>query len=346
MASHLSSEIGTGGVGGDWFTGIYQVMLEIGMFFLLPFFLLTVVTGVLRGSWALLAQAPGYTAIAVIAAVTLPLLVQQAMLVGDGVTSVILNRIAAGNVAALLTHVGLVATEATGIGVAAILSGVGDIVFLILGGVLLLGMLLLTLELLATYAGIYLAIAAGPLALAAWVWPNTRPVLHRLLQVLVGLILVKPIVVMALSVGAAMVSASPLSTGTLGDPGGDTLLMGAVVVGLAAFAPATLFKLIPWAEHTAMTEHRRWAQGAAGAPYQEGTRRVQTLIAERFPRKAAQQATTGALSKGGGPAAIAVEGARVVVNKVGGAATAPINAGGPSGGRRRGAPIVRRQGRG
>jgi hypothetical protein len=108
----------------------------------------------------------------------------------------------------------------------------------------------LWIELLMREAAVYVIVLLLPLAFAAMVWPARRIWAVRAVELLVGLILSKFVIVAVLSLGGAAISAS---AGQLSIAG---VMAGAVLVTLAAFAPWALMRLVPLAE---------LATGAAGA---------------------------------------------------------------------------------
>jgi hypothetical protein len=111
------------------------------------------------------------------------------------------------------------------------------------------GAVALWIELLMREAAIYVIVLMLPLAFAALVWPARRIWVLRAIELLIALILSKFAIVAVLSLGgAALSSSSPYSiTG---------VLAGCVLVGMAAFVPWALLRLLPIAEI---------ASGAAGS---------------------------------------------------------------------------------
>lgn len=124
--------------------------------------------------------------------------------------------------------------------------------------------LLLWIELMVRAALVYLLVAVSPLAFAAMVWPAARGVLRRTAHLLLAVIVSKFVIAVALAVGVAALAAfpgngavtetaagfGPAAGGASGDPaaGLGVLLVGAVILALAAFAPFIVLRLIPVAE--------------------------------------------------------------------------------------------------
>ncbi len=111
--------------------------------------------------------------------------------------------------------------------------------------------LVLFLELLIRSAVIYLALLFLPLALAATVWPGARVWAKRLTETLGAAILAKFVIVAVLSLAAAALASIVKPGGT---PTITSLGAGVVLLGLAAYAPYKLLRLIPLAEGAA-TNH-------------------------------------------------------------------------------------------
>ena len=137
--------------------------------------------------------------------------------------------------------------------------------------------LLLWIELLVRSALVYLLVAVSPIAFAAMVWPAARGVLRRTAHLLLAVILSKFVIAVAIAVGVAAlggpagsdeaaVGATMLGAagpaGSSGDPavGLGALLVGGVILTLAAFAPFIVLRLIPIAEAALV------AQGVSRGP--------------------------------------------------------------------------------
>ena len=124
--------------------------------------------------------------------------------------------------------------------------------------------LLLWVELMVRAALVYLLVAVSPLAFAAMVWPAARGVLRRTAHLLLAVIVSKFVIAVALAVGVAALAAhpgggavtamaadvGPAAAGPGADPaaGLGVLLVGAVILALASFAPFIVLRLIPVAE--------------------------------------------------------------------------------------------------
>jgi hypothetical protein len=118
----------------------------------------------------------------------------------------------------------------------------------------------LWIELIVRSSLIYLLVAVSPLGFAAMLWPAARGFLRKTVEILVAVILAKFVICVALSVGVAALSgAGQVAEGGVG-AGFGTLLVGSALLGLAAFSPFLVLKLVPAAEAALV------AQGVSHAP--------------------------------------------------------------------------------
>ena len=149
--------------------------------------------------------------------------------------------------------------------------------------VMLIGSLVIWAELLIRSALIYLLVALAPVAIAARLWTPTKDMSQRVTQYLAGFVVAKLIVALCLSIGLGAInsgsggdSPAPAAPGT---PAASVaaksdsaptpqdaedlglILMGAALVGLAAFSPFTAIKLMPVAENAA---HQQGVKGGPG----------------------------------------------------------------------------------
>ncbi|MEW6476851.1 MAG: hypothetical protein AB1679_31730, partial [Actinomycetota bacterium] len=146
----------------------------------------------------------------------------------------------------------------------------GGLAAAVLMAVFLVAALLVWAELVVRSALVYLLVAFAPLVLAARIWPAARGVFRRLCELGLALIVSKLAIGLALAVGAAALGAGDGSGG--GGDGGMSLaglLGGATLMGLAAFTPFVVLRLLPLVE-TAVV-----AQGISRSP----VRGAQTAVA-------------------------------------------------------------------
>ena len=123
----------------------------------------------------------------------------------------------------------------------------------LLGLVAVVAALLLWIELIVRSSLVYLLVAISPLGFAATLWPSARGFLRKTVEILLAVILSKFVIAVALAIGVAALggagstgagASAPAAAGA----GLGTLLVGAVLLGLAAFSPFIVLKLIPVAE--------------------------------------------------------------------------------------------------
>lgn len=139
-------------------------------------------------------------------------------------------------------------------GFGATVTGVtGGFAAVLLGLVAVIAALLLWVELIVRSSLVYLLVAISPLGFAASLWPSARGFLRKTVEVLIAVILSKFVIAIALAIGVAALSGAgssgagqSVSAGAGGSLG--TLLVGAVLLGLAAFSPFLVLKLVPVAE--------------------------------------------------------------------------------------------------
>lgn len=220
--------------GKPWFLDRYRQMAALAVLVMAPMLLLAALHAAVTASAALLWRAVVNLPLALLgtaAAVT----VTQLLL---GVTDWASAHLAAtipGDTRTLLAQVGTALAAApvpdpTG-GVAAGAFGVA-----LLGIFMAVVALVVWLELVVREAAIYLTVIFLPLGFATYIWPPLSPWLRRLVEVIVALVLSKLVIVAALS----------LAGGALATQDGfGTLVAGAGMLLLAAFAPFALFKLVP-----------------------------------------------------------------------------------------------------
>jgi hypothetical protein len=196
------------------------------------------------------------------------------------------------------------------------------LVVFLLGLFTLLAGLVIFVELVIRSALIYLVVGLCPLAFAALVWPATRGVLRKTLELLCALILSKVVVSLALAIGAAALGgagSAPSPPPSIAPPsavaqapadqGSDaatvTAAAGVLLAGLAtfcvaAFSPFVVLRLFPVVEGAVV------AQGLRSGPLRSAqsawSMKYQMNVSRRFGAGAAHGAEAAA-SEGGGAAA-------------------------------------------
>ncbi|MGC8625966.1 MAG: hypothetical protein ACP5VR_00180 [Acidimicrobiales bacterium] len=134
--------------------------------------------------------------------------------------------------------------------------------------VFMAGALVIWVELALRAAAIELAVLFMPLALAGLIWPATAHWAKRLLEVLVALLLAKPVIVGALCLGAHSL--------TTGQGGVGTLVTGIAILLVAAFAPVAVLKLVPVVEVATIAHLHELSRG----PFHGAERAVQMAMSK------------------------------------------------------------------
>jgi type IV secretory pathway TrbL component len=164
------------------------------------------------------------------------------------------------------------------------------------------------------------------------VWPTARGFLRKTIEVLVAVILSKFVICVALAIGVAALSGAGETAGTDSASAGlGALLVGAVLLGLAAFSPFIVLKLVPAVEaavvaHGVSRGPLRAAQSGA-ASYSTVTRLAGGSGSSRSSGEAAgafSAAPVSAETAGAGSSAAGASAAGGSAGVAAGAATAGI----------------------
>ena len=191
--------------------------------------------------------------------------------------------------------------------------GTNGFAAVIVGLVAAVAALLLWIELMVRSALIYLLVALCPLGFAAMTWPAAKGVIRKMIELLIAVIVSKLVVCIALSIGVAALAGAGTATpgagvGDAGAQGLGALLVGTAILGLAAFSPFLVLRLMPVAE-AALVAHGisrgpvRAAQATTSNAYH-----VQSLsrLAGNAPSRGGSGAgwVSGASSGSGGAAGV------------------------------------------
>jgi hypothetical protein len=237
---------------GDWFKPLYGRMTAIAVWLLGLFLLLAVLQALVRGDLSLLGEAVlKHLPAAVLATAGVVSFTLLLMRITDDLCGFVLQGLG--------DQVWQMLTDAAGVALAAATDlGWWGFWATLLGVLGLLAVVTIGLELLARMALIYLALLFLPLAFAAMVWPAARGLVRRLLELLVGLIASKLVLVVVLVMAgmafAAGVPVLPDQHPPQGEPAIADLLMGVVLLLIGAMSPWVLVRLIPLVE-TAASQH-------------------------------------------------------------------------------------------
>jgi len=251
---------------------LVRTVAALGAVLMVGFLLLAVIHGLLAGDpGAMLRSALVEVPISVLATAVLVSVTQLLLGVTDESANLVLARVPEdlgrffegfADTASLATH------------------GLAGMVILAL---FLMGALLVWVELLVRSSLIYWLAAAAPLLAAARVWPGARGAFRKLCEIGLALIISKFAIALALGLGAAALSGGGPREGDLGTKVGMDLaglLGGAVLMGLAAFTPFVLLRLLPIlevavaAQGISRSPARAAQAGMQGAYYLQGIERM------------------------------------------------------------------------
>jgi len=230
----------------EWFSGTanspYQVAARIGGLVLLGVFFVSIAHGVATGDvGGVMRRAFADLPMTVFVMLALVTLTQAAV----GLTDAMSDSVWEG-----------MRTNAVGV-----FDGIGRITTTVPGGtflaplvllVLMIALLFLWFVLMLRDSLIYLVVVlAVAFGLPGMVWPTLRGMARHTIELLAALILAKPVIALALSVGVGALGGVG-ATGTPGDGIIDnglaefgTLVVGIITFGLAAFMPYLVYRLIP-----------------------------------------------------------------------------------------------------
>jgi len=230
----------------NWFWELYRRMENIGALLLLLFLVLGLVTALIqRDLWLMLKVPFLYLPVAIGVTIIAIQLTQLLMAVVDGFTVYMLQG-TGDDLEAALSHAGAILAAAAA-GTA--LTGQLTAAALLVASTVLLAAIGVMLELLARTAAIYVCLVFVPVTVACLLWPKLASLPKLLIEVLVGLVLLKWVVAVVLVLAVKALEANPFTMGPQGDPGFVTILMGAVMLVIAAVgSPLTLIKAIPFLE--------------------------------------------------------------------------------------------------
>jgi len=237
-------------LGARWFRENYATMVQLGAMLLTVFLLLATVQGLLHGSPSMILRAYLLHApVAILGTLLAIAIVTQGLAATDAMSSA---------VSAHLGHdVGRIAERVGDAAVAAsLVTGSSSLFVAFLGALAAVVVaLLLWIELLIRQAAVDICVLFLPLVLAAMVWPATARSLRRLVNTLVAVVLSKFVIVAVLALAASALASD------VDDGGVKAILVGVVLLLLAALCPYMLFRLLPGVE-TAMAA--RWMARGAG----------------------------------------------------------------------------------
>jgi type IV secretion system protein TrbL len=324
--------------------GPYRVMLSVAAALLLLFVFAGLIQGVLAGDVAGMGRRMVLDLPLAIGGMVSTVAITQLLI---DLTDALSEGILAGfgtDIRNFMDGVATVGTLTGGVATA--------LVVFLLGLFTLLAGLVIFVELVIRSALIYLVVGLCPLAFAALLWPATRGVLRKTLELLCALIVSKVVISLALAIGAAALGGAgtaPTASPEIAPPSGTanvavdgesdaatvTAAAGVLLAGLATFAvacfsPFVIMRLFPVVEGAVV------AQGLRGGPLRTAqsawSMKYQTDVSRRFGSGAHGAAGAGAAESGaaGGGAAAAGGAAPAAATAAAPAAVATVAAGAAS----------------
>jgi len=290
-----------------WFAGSgspYATVRDVAATLLAGFVFIGLIQGLLAGDGiGMVRRIAGNLPMAVGGMILTTAVVAKLLELTDALSATVLTN--SGDQAVhFLSGFGAAASQASG-GFAAV----------VLGVIAIVAALLLWIELIVRSALVYLLVAITPLAFAATLWPAARGALRKTFELLVATVLSKLVICIAVAVGVAALSGAGTAgtTGDLPSDGGASLgalLVGTAVLGLAAFSPFVVLKLVPVAE-AALVAH-----GVSRSPARAAQSGMSTAYSASMLRRVAGSSGGTAVGAAGGAAALgAATGAGVVMQQ-------------------------------
>lgn len=271
-----------------WFQGPWRAMLAVAGIVAIPLFFAGVLAVLVRGEGpGGLASVLGRLLAAAVGGV-LALAGVQLLLTLVDISCEVVEHSSGISLAGALARLG------TALGITSTAGGpqVGAVGAVLLALLAALAALVLWLELAVRSALLLVATAFIPLGLAGLLWPATASWLRRLAEVVTAVAVSKLVIVVVLVLGAAALTASPISAST---PGAD---VDAVVSGVAFLAVATLglpmaLRLVPMATEAAV------GAGLGAVLVRRGLRAPATVAAHASSAGSLLRQVNGAGATGG-----------------------------------------------
>jgi hypothetical protein len=280
----------------DWFAPLYRRMVEIAGLLMLPMLLLAFLQALLRQDLGMALKAAfGYVPLAVVLSAIAVSLTQTLLAVTDSFSDFMLSGYQGQVALTIGSLAGVLAAGAAGSAFTVGSSAAAVVAAL----VAMVSALAIVVELLARQALIYAGVLFLPLSFAGMVWPHLLRWAQRLVEVVVVAVVAKFLIVSVLVLGAAAFTSAPPGGGPFDSqaPPGSTLLVGLLLVGLAALAPVTLFWMLPTFEAAALAQFNASARAPVAALPHTVERSVHHLGLRRLWRERALASQGGATAR-------------------------------------------------
>jgi uncharacterized membrane protein YgcG len=219
------------------YTGVYNIIFGIAIFVMLGFFMLQVISGMIRREPAALSRAALGLAKSILGSFVALTLLATALEITDQLCIGIVNA-AGTNMNEMGDKVALLAAGLGGINLAA--PGAGAILTIFLAGLAIVGAMIVWVSLLVRKALLLIAIVFAPVALAGSSWDHTKSWVSRWATFVIAMILSKLVLVVIFLLATAQVSA-PIDADlqSVSQP-----IAGVVLMLMAGFAPYLTYKAI------------------------------------------------------------------------------------------------------
>jgi hypothetical protein len=276
----------------DWFAPLYRRMIEIAGLLMLPMLLLAFLQALLRQDVGMALKAAfGYVPLAVVLTAIAVSVTQTLLAVTDSFSDFMLQGYQGQVALTIGSLAGVLAAGAAGSAFTVGSSAAAVIAAL----VAMLAALAIVVELLARQALIYAGVLFLPLGFACMVWPHLLRWAQRLVEVVVVAVMAKFLIVSILVLGAAAFTSGSPGGGPFDSqaPPGSTLLVGLLLVGLAALAPVALFWMLPTLEAAALAQFNASARAPVAALPHTVERSMYHLGLRRLWRERARSAPAG-----------------------------------------------------
>ena len=221
----------------DGFTSVYNLIFGIGVFLVLIFFCLQLITGLIRRDPTALSRAALGAAKSVLGAFVVVTLTALALEIVDQLCIGIIQ--ASGETTGTMgDKIILLAAGLTGINIAA--PGVGAIVTIFLAGLMIAAVAIVWFSLLIRKALLLVGVVLAPIAFAGASWDATKGWIGKWAAIVIALIISKLVLVVIFLLAITQI-ATPieLDIAAVTEP-----ITGIVLMGIAAFAPYMVYRFV------------------------------------------------------------------------------------------------------
>ncbi|MBS1698372.1 MAG: conjugal transfer protein TrbL [Actinobacteria bacterium] len=219
------------------FTSVYNLIFGIGVFLVLIFFCLQLITGLIRRDPTALSRAALGAAKSVLGAFVVVTLTALALEIVDQLCIGIVQ--AAGETTGTMgDKIALLAAGLTGINIAA--PGVGAIVTIFLAGLMIAAVAIVWFSLLIRKALLLVGVVLAPIAFSGASWDATKGWIGKWAAFVIALIVSKLVLVIVFLLAITQI-ATPieLDISAVTEP-----ITGIVLLGIAAFAPYMVYRFV------------------------------------------------------------------------------------------------------